>query len=307
MLFLFAVLLVLPMPVYGEVLKQTMEGGMDVQIEYQKEVVVGRTYSISFLIKNSGWEDKKDIVLVLSSPDESIRPISNNEIRAERIHKDGSFGNNIDFLVSQNATVGQHFLNVKYTHVLLENNENPRSPINVDMAIPILIKEQPQVKINTITPESIFAEADFPFTVEILSEDINIKDVMIEIIPPQDIEFRGGTSFKFSTIDKGEVTSVTSRIITPTQEIQNEAKLPFQIIVTYIDDLGQTNTDTMTTSLIMRPRTFMEMTTEGGIWLGNFFIAPYVSLGTIIGIPVGTIISLLVRKKTKKPAKKKRS
>jgi hypothetical protein len=130
---------------------------------------------------------------------------------------------------------------------------------------------------------------------------------MIEIIPPQDIEFRGGTSFKFSAVDKGETTSVTSRIITPMQEIHNEAKLPFRIIVTYTDDLGQIETDTMTVSLTMRPRTFMEMPTEGGVWLGNFFIAPYVSLGTVIGIPAGAIISLLVRKKTKKPGRKKKS
>ncbi len=140
----FLVLLVLPIPVYGEVLKQTMEGGMDVQIEYQKDVVIGRTYSISFLIENNGWEDKKDVILVLSSPDESVRPISSSEIRSDRIHKGGSFGNNIDVLVSEGATVGQHFLNVRYTHVLLENNETPRGPINVDIALPITIKEQPQ-------------------------------------------------------------------------------------------------------------------------------------------------------------------
>ncbi len=56
----------------------------------------------------------------------------------------------------------------------------------------------------------------------------------------------------------------------------------------------------------MRPRTFMELTTDGGIWIGDFFIAPYVSLGTIIGIPAGATISLLIRRsqKTKKRKKK---
>ena len=53
----------------------------------------------------------------------------------------------------------------------------------------------------------------------------------------------------------------------------------------------------------------MELTTDGGIWIGDFFIAPYVSLGTIIGIPAGTIISLLIRRNQnsgKKRAKKKK-
>ena len=57
--------------------------------------------------------------------------------------------------------------------------------------------------------------------------------------------------------------------------------------------------DSQTVSVVLRPRTFMELTTDGGIWIGDFFIAPYVSLGTIIGIPAG-IISLLKKKKSPK-------
>jgi hypothetical protein len=49
-------------------------------------------------------------------------------------------------------------------------------------------------------------------------------------------------------------------------------------------------------SIILQPRTFMKLTSDGGIWIGNFFLAPYVSIGTIIGIPDGAIISLLIRK-----------
>ena len=51
----------------------------------------------------------------------------------------------------------------------------------------------------------------------------------------------------------------------------------------------------------------MELTTDGGIWIGDFFIAPYVSLGTIIGIPAGAIVSLIIRKKTTKSKRKTRA
>ena len=112
----------------------------------------------------------------------------------------------------------------------------------------------------------------------------------------------------FSSIQKNVPISVTSRIITPSQEINTQYNVPFQVIVTYIDDIGQENIDSKTVSLIMRPRTFMELTTDGGIWIGDFFIAPYVSLGTIIGIPAGTILSLAIRRKyyAAKPKKKKK-
>ena len=92
--------------------------------------------------------------------------------------------------------------------------------------------------------------------------------------------------------------------ISPSDDVKTEYKLPFEIIVEYTDDQGDKKSDSKTISLILRPRTFMELTTDGGIWIGDFFIAPYISIGTIIGIPVGAIISLIIRKKTTKSKRK---
>ena len=98
----------------------------------------------------------------------------------------------------------------------------------------------------------------------------------------------------------------TSRIITLSEEVQTEYKVPFQILVRYTDDVGEEKEDSKTLSLVLRPRTLMELTTDGGIWIGNFFIAPYVSLGTIIGIPAGALLSLIIRRKVQEPKKRKR-
>ena len=139
------------------------------------------------------------------------------------------------------------------------------------------------------------------------SEDIDIEDIKVEIIPPQDIEFRGETLHTFSSIQKNVPVAITSQISTPNEEIVTEYKVPFQIVVTYQDDLDQEKTDSQTVPLLLRPRTFMELTTDGGIWVGDFFIAPYVSLGTVIGIPAGALLSLAIRRsQNKKERKKKR-
>ena len=278
---------------------------MDVEITHPDSVVIDRIITISFLIKNNGWEDKQDVVISFSQND-SITPITKNEIRIEKISAGGSYGETVDFKIKSDASIGSHFLNLKYSQVLLENNEKAKPPTLTNIAIPILIKEQPKVTIHTITPESLFTNAEFPFTVEIISEDTDINNVKLEIIPPKDINFRGETMHTFSSIQKKVPISVTSRVITPSEEINTQYNVPFQVIITYTDDAGKENTDSKTVSLIMRPRTFMELTTDGGIWIGDFFIAPYVSLGTIIGIPVGTILSLAIRKKYSTKSKKKK-
>jgi len=302
---IFLILLVLISNAEAETINQTMEGGMDIEIIYPSKAIVDRTISISFLVENNGWEDKQDVVFVFSSSN-TIVPIKKNEIRIDKISAGGSYGETVDFKIAADASPGAHFLNLEYSQVLLANNEEPQPVTQTNIAVPILIKEQPKVTIHTITPESLFTNAEFPFTVEIISEDIDINDVRLEIIPPSDVDFRGETLHTFSSIQQNVPISVTSRIITPSQEINTEYKIPFQVIVSYLDDVGQEETDSKTISLLMRPRTFMELTTDGGIWIGDFFIAPYVSLGTIIGIPAGTIFSLALRKKFSDSKKSKR-
>ena len=299
------ILLVLISNAEAETINQTMEGGMDIEITYPSKAVIDRTISISFLVKNNGWEDKQDVVFVFGSSN-TIVPIKKNEIRIDKISAGGSYGETVDFKIAADASPGSHFLNLEYSQVLLVNNEEPRPATQTNIAVQILIKEQPKVTIHTITPESLFTNAEFPFTVEIISEDIDINDVRLEIIPPPDVDFRGETLHTFSSIQQNVPISVTARIITPSQEINMEYKIPFQVIVSYLDDIGQEETDSKTISILMRPRTFMELTTDGGIWIGDFFIAPYVSLGTIIGIPVGAIFSLALRKKFSGSKKSKR-
>lgn len=293
---------------YGETINQSMEGSMDIQLTYPDKTIIGRTAAVSVLIKNNGWEDKQDISFVFTSQDNAIIPVLDNSIRIDKLSQGGSYGENIDFKISSDANPGTHFLNVKYSQVLVSNNKEPQQSIIHDIAIPIIIKEEPSVIIHATAPEAIFTNAEFPFVIEIISEDIEITNVNVEIIPPKDIQFRGETLNSFSTIQKNSPIIITSRIISPIEEVNTEYKLPFQIIVTYTDDMGEEKKESQIVSTILRPKTFMELTTDGGVWIGDFFIAPYVSMGTIIGIPVGAIISLLIRKnqKTAKKGTKKR-
>lgn len=294
---------------YGETINQSMEGSMDVQITHPDEVIVGRIASISVLIKNNGWEDKQDISFIFTSQDNSMIPVLDNSITIKKLSQGSSFGGSIDFKISSDVNPGIHFLNVKYSQILVSNNKEPQEPIVYDIAIPIVVKNEPSVIIHTITPEAIFTNAEFPFVVEIVSRDIEITNVNIEIIPPRDIQFRGETLHSFSNIQKNSPIIINSRIISPIEEVNIEYKIPFNIIIRYTDDVGEEKTQSQAISVILRPRTFMELTTDGGIWIGDFFIAPYVSIGTIVGIPAGAIISLLIRKNqksTKKRFKKKK-
>ena len=70
-------ILVLPQ-VEAETIRQTMEGSLDLEINHPNNIIAGRTFSISILLTNNGWEDKQDINLVLTNPDGSIVAVDNN-------------------------------------------------------------------------------------------------------------------------------------------------------------------------------------------------------------------------------------
>ncbi len=48
----------------AETIKQTMEGSLDLEINHPDSVINGRTFSVSILLKNNGWEDKQENSIV---------------------------------------------------------------------------------------------------------------------------------------------------------------------------------------------------------------------------------------------------
>ena len=292
---------------HAETLKQSMEGGMDLEITYPESVMIDRVFSISILLQNNGWENKQDISFTLSNLDGAFTAHGDNTIIIDELTTTSSFGTTVDYQVSSTAIEGPHFLNIDYSQVLVSNNIDPMEPTQTNIAIPIVVFGNPVIVIETVTPESIFSNSEFTFETTVLSEDIDLKDVTVQIITPGDIEFRGDTSYVISFLEKQEPYTITAEMITPINDVTNEYTIPVKVLISYTDDLGEEKTETQSVPLLLRPKMFMEITNDWGIWIGDFFIAPYVSIGTIVGIPAGTILSLIIRNAQNKKQRRKKS
>ena len=294
----------IPIPiVHAEDVAETFEGGMDLQITYPESVMIGRTFSVAIHLENNGWENKQDISFAITSPDFTFKSLGNEIITIEELTTSSSFGTTLDYEVSKNTNEGTHFLNVSYSQVLVSNNVDPMPATKTTIALPIMVIKEPVVTIQTSTPESIFSNTEFPFEVSVISQDIDLNDLTVQIIVPEDIEFRGDVSYKMSLLEKGTPFNIKAEMITPAN-ISTEHTIPVKVVVSYTDDLGDEKSDSSSIPLLLRPKTFLEVTNDGGIWVGNFFIAPYVSIGTIVAIPAGTIFSLLLKRAIEKRKKK---
>lgn len=294
---------------HAEAIRYDVGDGMELEVSHPGTVAAGSEFAVSFLVRNGGWEDK-DSVVVLAAPGGSVAPAAGAAtasgsggtgpvavIDAGRIGAGGSHGQAAEFAASAEAQPGTHYINLEYSHVLLENNEVPREPSRTDLAIPLEVVTRPRVDVDISAPESLFAGAEFPVGVRVGSGTADLADVRVEIVAPPGVELRGQSLHSFSLIGRGSAMEVASRIWVPPADVAGESRVPLQVVVSYTDADGEGREETRTVSPVLRPRTFMELTGDGGVWIGDFFIAPYVSLGTIIGVPAGALLSLAIRRR----------
>lgn len=265
-------------------------------VTYPNGVVIGEKFTVLFLIENESTGEKQNIQVSLDGQS-SFKPLGETNFMIPRLARYGEYGITLDFQVPFNATTGKQFFNLNFTTGTSETFFNT--------ILEISITDEPQVMIRTSTPDSIFTDAEFPFEVEIESRGSDITDVSLQIIPPEDIIFRGEKLHTFSSIQKNNPISIRAQLITTGQgEVDVEHFLPFSIIVSYTDDFGAQKTESKTTSVLLRPRTHFEWGPNAGLWIGDFYLAPTISIGTFVGAPLGVIITLVYKKYKKKPKRK---
>lgn len=290
---------------HAETARYDVGDGMELEVSYPGTVGGGGgEFAVSFLVRNGGWEDK-DAVMVLAKPGGAVVPAGAAPdggriaavIDAGRIAAGGSHGQAATFAVSREARPGTHYINLEYSHVLLENNEVPREPLRADLAIPVTVVAGPRVDVAVSAPESLFAGAEFPLGITVGSDVADMADVRVEISAPAGVELRGKSLHSFSLIERGRAVEIASRIAVPPGDVSMESRVPLEVSVSYAGGDGERREETRTVSPVLRPRAFMELAADGGVWIGGLFIAPYVSIGTLVGVPAGALLSLAVRRR----------
>lgn len=265
-------------------IQKVEDGYIDTVITYPEGIVRGSEFNISFVTENKGSVDRYNATMEIFLPEKIFS--SNDELGFffERLADASSYGKTITVQSFPNSTLGQHFINVDLFHIdgTIERFSS--------VALPIIIREEPKLIIKINVQESIYSNAEFPFTIDIESQGSDLRDVTVKIIPPEIITFRGQTLHTFSYLDRDTPISLRSELVTASaEEIGYEHYIPFQITVDYTDDTDTERHTSKTISILLRPKTFFEFGAEGGFWIGDFYFTPTISIGALIGITGGLI------------------
>ena len=276
---------------YGETIQKTVEGGMNIAITYPESAIAGKTFPISILVENKGWENKQDVRFSFESEQFVL---SQDGFVIDVLSDSGTHGETIT--ATSSAPAGTYFLNVDYSHVLIQNNETPLKPFRTDIAVPVTVKDAPTVLITAKTPESVFPGAEFLLEIDVVSKDMDLRDLRVVITPPHEVDFSGQSahSYSYSNVQRGTPIEIKSHLRVLDMDLAGQREIPIILSVAYEETVEE-----RTVHILLRPRTLMEITSDGGIWIGTLFIAPYVSIGTLVGIPAGALLSLFLRSRRK--------
>lgn len=267
------------------------DGYFHTTITHPDRVIRGSDFNISILTKNEGSIDRFNATMKIMLPEKVLKSDDKLEEFYGRVAGDSSYGKTITIRSFPNSTFGEHFINIDISHIY------GHIEYFSSVAVPITIREEPKVVINTNIQDSIYTDAEFPFTINIESQGSDLHNVTIKIIPPESVTFRGQTQHTFSSLDRDTPISLRSELITAsTEEVNYEHYIPFQITVNYVDDTDTQRSTSETISVLLRPKTFFEFGGDGGFWFGDFYVTQTVSVGTIIGI-FGSLFGVLYKKR----------
>jgi len=261
-------------------------------ITYPTTVIIGQQFTVTFFVTNESSSVEITNIGISMDGQESFLPIGESQFTIPRLSTDGNFGKTFDFFVPINATIGRQYINLNFTvgDTTFHND-----------VLGITVSKEPQLVITTHSPDSIFTNAEFPFRVVIEGQGTDLTNVIIQIIPPDEITFRGEKQHTFSSIKKNTPIEITAQLVTIGHgEVDSEHFLPFSVIVNYTDDNGDKKMLSETTSLLLRPRSYFEWGPNAGLWIGDFYLAPTFSIGTFVVPPLSLLIGYLIKKKRKK-------
>ena len=253
-------------------------------ITYPDGVVRGSDFNISLLTENTGSDDRFNATARIMLPEKIFSSDDALEESYGLMSAESSYGRTVTVHSLSNSTLGEHFINIDLSHI---DGDSERFS---SVTLPITVREEPKLVISTSVQESIYADAEFPFIVNIESRDSTLRNLTIKIIPPEIITFRGQTQYTFSSLEKDTPISLRSELITASaQTVDYEHYIPFQITVDYTDDTDTERSISETVSVLLRPKAFFEFGAEGGFWLGSFYFTPTISFGALFGVLVGLI------------------
>ncbi len=277
------------------------DANLQATLTYPNIVKQGNGFVLSSVIKATS-DQISNITVTISSPELDL---SHNKFFLDKLAKDSTFGNDFQATVKSDTPDGTFVTDVEVDYFIKGYFDAQPIKHVITQAFQFNTESKPGITFDVQTPNDAFAGEPFSIKGTIKNQGTDAQDIQVGLYS-QEIDLEGKKSLSISNLSSGE-TSDFEFVIQTQKDVGVPKQFTIHLNGTYSDNSGKKYPVDNSFNVFVRQRGVLEIGDANGVWLGNFFIAPVVGVGTIVSSVIGFFIFVWHyrnKKKVKKKAKR---
>ena len=274
------------------------DANIDVTINYPDVVRQGSEFVLSSVVKTKA-DQMSNITVSISSPEIEILQ---NQFNIHSLPKDSTLGNNFNIKIKPESPDRKFFANVSVEYFIKGFFDEKPVKNTLTKAIEFNVQSRPILLLDFDSQDSVFAGEPFFVKGTVKNQGYNSQDIKITADSDQ-ISLEGKKIYSLTNLDAGKTENFEFVLQTP-KDLTIPTDITVKISTSYFDEAGKEYTVDDSVKVFARQRGILEIGGSEGIWVGNFFIAPVVGVGTIVSSVIGFLIFVWHLKNKKKQKRK---
>lgn len=268
-------------------------------MSYPGVVSQGNNFVLTTTVKAKS-DNISNITITISSPEIEI---TQNDFHVRGLAKDSTMGNNFNLRIKQEVPSGNLLANFSVEYFIKGFFDEKPIKNTLTKAIEFNVQSKPILILDADAPDSVFAGEPFSIRGTIKNHGDDAKNIQI-IIDSKQVVLEGKKIFSLTSLDAGKTENFEFIVQTP-KVFSVPTHMIVNIDTSYLDRSGNFYNQEDSINVFARPRGMLEIGGAEGVWIGDFFIAPVVGVGTIVSSVIGFLIFLWhMKNKKKKRAKR---
>ena len=287
-------------PVYA-LQSSMLDPNVQVTLDYPDVIRQGDKFVLSSIIKST-TDQVSNITLTISSPELYT---TNNTFKLAKLTKDSTFGNDFKLNVKNDTPDGEFVANAQVIYFVKGMFDANPVKNTFTQAFHLNTQSKPILGLDIYAPSNVFSGESFSIKGTIKNHGATAESIQLKV-SSSDITLEGKKAFSISNLDSGK-NSDFEFVVNTSKDLDIPTHAIIHINGTYFDDLNKSYSIEDSINIFARHRGMLEIGDSNGLWIGNFFIAPVVGVGTIASSAIGFFIFLWHFKNKRKSKNNKKA
>jgi len=273
---------------------------IQLSLNYPDIIMQGKQFVLSSVVKATA-DQVSNITVTITCPELDIQQ---NSFHLDKLAKDSTLGNDFNSTVKSGVPDGNFVANIEIDYFIKGFFDAQPVKHTITQTTQFLAASEPSLSLNLQTPSDVFAGEPFSIKGTIVNQGSNAHNVELSAYSSE-LQLAGKKSLAISELSAGRSTDF--EFVVQSQKNLDPTHATVHVNGTYSDDNDKTYSIDNSFSVFARQRGLLEIGDANGIWIGQFFIAPVVGIGTIVSSVIGFLIFLWHYKNKKKKRRTKKS